>query len=371
MEIRNHTQFLDSLAIGMGPDRQAHMGCILKATFVIPERVDGELLPAEEQLEIMNGDVFFEGDVLGSLEFDADSYVYKPYADIVVNGSAYAPDRRPVNALNVALRVGRYEWAMRITGDRRWLFPTRAVLVPLMSDIEPFVQVPLRYERSFGGFDHLARKWCPENPIGKGFIGRKTRESVHESHLPNIEDPLDLINSWDDQPRTVGWGFVRKDWAPRSALSGRQIDDLHSEFGLPADFDHRYFNGANPDLQVPFLKGDEIIELQHLTPDAYRRFQLPGLTPVVRISRYTSAQALDIHFRAEEETIEDQPVTTEMLDMRLDTLVIMPDKGLLTLVWRTNTPFKDWEFQDIATIDYDSASTPTSVRGYTAREHTR
>lgn len=363
MEIRNQTPFPDGLAIGMGPDRLTHLGCILKATYRIPDRVDGELLPADKQLEILNGDEFFEGDTLGSLEFDSETYVYKPYADIVVNGSAYAPDRRPVNALNVALRVGRYEWAMRVTGNRRWIFPTRAVLVPLISDIEPFVQMPLRYERSFGGFDHLARKWCPENPIGKGFIGRKTRESVHESHLPNVEDPRDLIGSWDDQPRTAGWGFVRNDWAPRSAFVGRQVENMHPEFGLPADFDHRYFNGAHPDLQTPFLKGDEIVELQHLTPDAYRRFQLPGVNPMVAISRFRG----EVNYDPDTEPTVD----TETLAMRLDTLVLMPDDGVLTLVWRANTLIRDLEFQDIAAIDYTIETKPTSPRGSAARATSR
>ena len=368
MEFRNHTDFQDGLAIGMGPDRLAHIGCILKATYRIPEKVDDELVLADEQHEILSGDVFIEGDVLGSLEYDFETYVFKPYADIIVNGSAYAPDRRPVNALNVAVRVGRHEWAMRVSGDRRWIFPTRAVMVPLISDIQPFVQMPLRYERSFGGFDHLARKWCAENPIGKGFIGRKTRESVHESHLPNIEDPQVMIRSWDDQPRTVGWGFIRKDWSPRSAFSGRQIDNLHPEFGLPADFDHRYFNGAHPDLQIPFLKGDEIVELQHLTPDAYRRFQLPGITPSVEISRYTDGASIDDEDYDPE---IERPVVKEKPAMRLDTLVLMPDKGIFTIVWRANTPIKDLELQDIASIDYTINSETASPYSPAARPYAR
>jgi hypothetical protein len=350
MDILNDTPFQEGLAIGMGPDRQAHLAVIVKCTYRLPDGVDGALVQGDDQLPVVTGDEFVDGDVLGSLLYDAENYVFKPRADVAVVGHAYAPAGRPVKALNVALRVGRHEWARRVTGDRQWLFPSRAVLVPLISDPKPFTAIPLRYERSYGGFDHRGRSWCKENPIGRGFIARKTRESVHESFLPNFEDPLNLITSWDDRPPPAGFGMTRRDWYPRAGLMGSRMDTAHEEFGLPGDFDHAYYNAAHPDLQVPYLRGDEEVEMQHLTPDGYRRFKLPGWRPTVSLDLFTDGKTWEEVLAEAVDAPPERPTTPEELAMRLDTLVLLPDDGLLYLVWRGNRPVKSLDLGEVAAI---------------------
>ena len=62
------------------------------------------------------------------------------------------------------------------------------------------------------------------------------------------------------------------------------------------------------------------MELQHLTPDAYRRFQLPGITPSVEISRYTDGASIDDEDYDPE---IERPVVKEKPAMRLDTLKTM------------------------------------------------
>ncbi len=343
MQIANNTGFEDGVVVGPGSSGDMRLGVVVKGTFLIPQQPDGVVVASAEQLELLTGDEYFDGDVMGSVQFEADAVVEKPLVDVVVVGRAYAPGGRPSTRVNVALRVGRHEWALQVTGSRQWLFPSRAVLVPAISDPEPFLTVPLRYERAYGGFDHRGKSWCAENPIGRGYIGKKTRESVHEALLPNIESPQKPIRSWDDRPPTAGFGFVRKDWLPRSRYAGSVAGTLEpdDDTGLAADFDPRFFNAAHPDLQISNLAGDETIELQHLTEDGYRRFRLPGTRLAATFVVIKSG-----HSPTEDNSMAEGSTEALQQDMRLDTLVLLPDRSLLYLVWRASISLK--------TIDMDS-----------------
>ena len=347
MTIVNDSPFEDGLAIGMGPDRQACIAPLLKGTFRIPEGDDGAAAPiADEQLPITTDDEFYKGDITGGVRLESDAVPFKPRTDIVLVGRAYAPRGNPVPVLDVALRVGRVQQAVRVFGDRRWVFPTRLVMVPVVSDPEPFIEMPLVYERAFGGFDHKGRTWCAQNHIGRGFIGKKTRESVDGKPLPNLEDPRQPIRSWDDQPAPVGFGFYGRSWQPRAALTGRAHDDFDPEFGLPADFDHGFFNGAHPALQVPgYLAGNEEIELRHLTPDGYRRFRLPSVQPRITLRLYDAPP----DYESEDAEPESRAVP---LEARLDTLVIFPDDGVFSVVWRGMHPLPGLALETVAGIDY-------------------
>ena len=275
----------------------------------------------------------------GSVRIEADTAPFKPRTDVVVVGQAHAPGGDPVRQLDVSLRIGRIlREVVRVFGDRQWFFPSRMAVVPRITDTAPFVQMPLVYERAFGGMDYKASKWCASNFIGKGFIGRKSKESVDRKPLPNLEHPRDLIQSWDDQPQPVGFGFYRKDWQPRSGYAGslEGQEDGDEEFGLPSDFQFDFFNGAHPRLQVPEeLSGTEQVELRHFTPDEYRQFSLPGLHPQVAVTRGSAPEP------ASEDAPATQSTESEALPMRLDTLVILPDEEQFYLVWRGHTPIRD------------------------------
>ena len=332
MDIQNETPFEHSLAIGLGPDREPHLGAVLKATYTIPARVGGTPEIARTQLPVEGGDEFHRGDVTGSVRTEADNVVFKPRADIVLVGTAYAPGGTPTRQLDAGLRVGTTEQVVRVFGDRRWVFPTRLAVVPTISDPEPFVAMPLVYERAYGGFDPKGKAWCDQNYIGRGVLGEKTRESVDGRPLPNIEDPRALIRSWEDRPDPVGLGFYSKSWKPRADLTGRDIEHLDPDFGLPADFDHGFFNGAHPHLQVPgYLRGDEPVDLLNVTPDGHRRFSLPGVRPEMALDVYTAPLRDD-------DDPETHPRQRVPLAPVLDTLVFFPDDSVFTLVWRASRP---------------------------------
>jgi len=356
MDICNETPFVDGLAIGMGPDRQACLSVLVKATFALPKPGEETPAPAGEQWPIVAADEYFKGDITGSVEYEADAVPFKPRADVVLIGKAHAPGGRPVKALDAMLRVGRLRKVIRVFGDRKWIFPTRLVMVPVISEPEPFTEMPLVYERAFGGFDRKAAKWCAHNYIGKGFLGKKSKESVDGKPLPNLEDPHRLIQSWDDEPMPVGFGFYSKNTQPRAAFAGTQkgLEAPHEYFGLAADFKHDFFNGAYPDLQVSgYLNGDEEVEMVNLTPDGPHRFRLPGVRPVITLHTYVDAPEPAF---AGDADMPERATQATALDAVLDTLVFSPEEGVFCQVWRARRSLRDIEtdIENIARIEIKS-----------------
>ncbi|GIV60319.1 MAG: hypothetical protein KatS3mg043_1408 [Rhodothermaceae bacterium] len=326
MQLLNDTPLAHGLAVGLGPERRPCLAVIVKGTFELPGRPGDAPALAPEQLPVLTEDEFFDGDATGSLRLERDNVPFKPRADVVLVGTAYAPGGRPVRSLDVSVRVGRLQKIVRVFGDRHWMFPTRLVMVPLISDPEPFTEMPLRYEHAFGGFDRKAHKYFNLNYVGKGFLGKKTRESVDGRPLPNLEDPRRLISSWDDEPPPAGFGFYSPHCVPRIRYAGteRGYAQPHPLFGLAADFDPAFYNGAHPDLQAPgYLRGDEEVELVGVTPDGLRRFRLPNRHPAVSLRPVASG---------------DEAAGPQPLPAPLDTLVFLPDEGVFYQVWRAVYP---------------------------------
>ena len=340
MNLHDETPFASGLTIGPGPGGEPCLTVIVKATFTLPRALDGRPEPAAGQLPVAADDVYTDGDVTRSLHLEKDTAPFKPRADVVLVGTAYAPGGRPVPVLDVMLGVGPLRKVLRVFGDRAWMFPSRMVMVPLASEPAPFASMPITYERAFGGIDRKAGRACDRNYAGKGFLGRKTRESVHASPLPNVEDPGRLITSWDDEPMPAGFGFYSPHCQPRARWLGteRGLETPHPIFGLAADFRHDYYNGAHPELQLPgYLRGDEPVELVNLTPDGPRRFRLPGVRPVVALDVNQPPPAQTPSADASP-TSGGRPTREVRPDVRLDTLVLLPDEDRFYLVWRSVYP---------------------------------
>ncbi|WP_412068646.1 DUF2169 domain-containing protein [Rubrivirga sp. IMCC43871] len=320
MDIRNETPFAHGLVIGMGPDRQAHLAVVVKGTFRIPERPGDPVEVADQPIPFATADAHHQDDPTASVRTESDAVVHKPRADVMLAGHAYAPGGRATTETDILLRVGRLEQVIRVIGDRHWEMPMLGG-APTPSAPVPFTAMPLVFERAFGGSDHEGGGLCAENPLGRGYIhGPATAAGTR---LPNLENPRQLIRTWNDRPAPVGWGVFGQAWSPRSQMAGRSTE-LHPQFGLPEDFDPRFHNGAHPGLQLRALAGDEEVELLRVTPDGRRRFALPGRTPRVSVrTRTTTGPNARVS--------EPSPLTVV-----LDTLVLLPDDGVFTLTWRAS-----------------------------------
>jgi len=196
------------------------------------------------------------------------------------------------------------------------------------------------YERAFGGIDEAAAYFCRENPIGRGFIGKKSRVSVHGKPLPNLEDPQNLICSWDSRPRPVGFGFYGRGWMPRLRYAGT-YDEKHQKErapALPVDFSYAFYNGAHRDLQVEGdLRGDETVELHHLSLEPHLRFQLPGVRPKITVTKWAVPPDQWVEQNTTENhvaTLDEVPTVDEAVPAVLDTLVLVPEESVFYEVFR-------------------------------------
>src|SRR5690606_16313300 len=114
----------------------------VKATFdILP---DGRTAISEEQPPVLHLPQHHGEPGHSSIQYDADLVLTKVATDVIVVGQAHAPGGQPVTQLDVGLRVGPIQKVLRVFGDRFWnAFGPSAP--------QPFVSMPLVYERAYGG----------------------------------------------------------------------------------------------------------------------------------------------------------------------------------------------------------------------------
>src|SRR5262249_17958930 len=216
----------------------------------------------------------------------------------------------------------------------------------------PFPTMYLAYERSLGGIDSPAALYCKENIVGVGFIGKNIRASVDGKPLPNLEDPDNLIRSWNTHPKPVGFGFYGRGWMPRLQYAGTYDEKYRKEVApaMPKDFSYALFNGAHPVLQVdPYLRGDEEVELINVSRKSPVRFRLPGLTPKVRVLRWSPDREVWLEAHAGDPDT-NPPLEEEPIKMNLDTLVFLPDEGIFYEVFRGSCALSRLDSPEIARV---------------------
>jgi len=353
MKIDNQTLF-DAAALPVkGPEDKPAIAIIVKGTFEFgPDR---PVNPAADPIPIFYGDEFHPGEAQGSVRFESDICPFKPSADIVLVGRAYAPGGKAVPFLDASLRVGNTRKTLRVFGDRIWKRSSR-LLPASSSKPAPFSTMDLIYEKAFGGSDTEGGGVCVENPVGKGFFVKKTKKVIHQALLPNIEDPGNPIKTPADHPFPAGFGFYGRGWQPRASLLGTYDETWEAERSPdpPSDFRFDFYNGAHPDLQVKgYLSGDEEVLLSNLTPEGRSRFMLPGVHPRVTVAK--SVEMSTVSSGAPQDpgsTVPPtSPVVKEEVPLQLDTLCLLPDEGRFYQVWRGLCPIRDLESFEVHAIE--------------------
>jgi hypothetical protein len=295
MELVNLTPYAADTAITMDGTGTELLLVVVKATFLL---TDGAPALAPEQAPPVSADAYAGEPDASSLVQATETTLYKPAADVVVQGSAFPPRGRGSEAL-VALEIGPIRKIIRVVGDRRWK-NARGVD---MSTPEPFVEMPLTYERAFGGRDASAsppEAW-PKNPVGVGFRGKGSRAPVAGTPLPNLEDPQRPTSRATDRLPARAFGPIAPSWSPRVAYAGT-YDAVWQRNRMPfppVDFDARFHQVAPADqVLAGYLTGGEGVGLTGMRAGggAYR-FTLPALAPevVVRVDgeRVTPAVRCD------------------------------------------------------------------------------
>ena len=262
-----------------------------------------------------------------SPRYATDFAPWKPKVDVLLVGSCHQPSGKPGPVARPVLSVGQLRKELVVFGERRWLETAPGQFVP--SDPKPFNSIPLSYENAFGGpgFD--------ANPVGRGFTTEAAPNVGSLPSLPNLERAGKLLRSPRDQQEPVGFGPLDRFWAAHRAKLGT-YDQSWQETRwpyFPEDFDWSFWNSAPSDQQLEELRGDERVVLEGLIEGRPRvELDLPALRPRCFAQRKEASAPI------------------EELTMRLDTLHIDGDAGLVTLVWRGLLPVANRRFTDVAAL---------------------
>ncbi len=282
---------------------------------------------------------------------DSDCWAWKSFTDVVVQGTART--QTPRQSLEVLLSVqgkrASFERTLSVTGDR-WV--DRGATGLVLSEAVPFTEMPLTYDRAYGGTDELAEERQSDEETLNYFVKQVSREDNEELSAfsyprnfagrgyliemdgapglawPNLEFPEDRLRlsalakplyEWGDRPYPAAFDWFHHTWFPRSAhlldlppIHDDKIPDAERRLGLFEEgwenksvqtrSIHPFANGAHPYLCRKRLSGDETVKVTHTSPDG-RDFvaKLPGLEPKVALklvgdSKVVIPASLDLVF---------------------------------------------------------------------------
>jgi hypothetical protein len=319
LQVRNETPFEPGLFVF--PDAQGvdTLYVVVKASFSLGR--DGPVV-AEKQQKLVLADEYWGEPGQSSLKYASEAHLLKPGTDVVLLGEAYAPKGKPVASSLVSVKVGALRKLVQVIGDRRW---KSGLTSPSPSSPEPFLRMPLTYERAYGGVHTLDAERGkvlsePRNPVGRGFRGKRSASELQGLPLPNLEDPLKLIQAVTDTPSPAGFGFVAPSWQPRQAFAGTYDQAWQERRApyLPLDFRAEFFLTAPPELSArEFLKGGEPVEIIGASPNGVQRFKLPVCRLAVSVK--VAGQA-------------HKP------SLQLETVVLEPGEDRFTMLWRGAVP---------------------------------
>lgn len=278
--IVNHTPFETRTGIFINPDRSRSLTAVAAATFSIPDQDGATCGLAAEQIVPQPMASYFGEPRRSSMRRPADVVPYKPGTDVVLVGHAYAPRGQPVRELVASVKVGSLHKSLVVVGDRTWR-PTDAGLA--MSEPEPFVRMPLVYERAFGGCPRSQRDESrpdrdERNPVGTGYC--VVESDADGTRLPNLETPEARVTSWRSVPPITGFGAMDDHWASRRRFAGTYDAAwrVNQRPSLPRDFDPRFYSVASSGLWTPgTLCGELPVELVHVSATPVMRFRLPDV----------------------------------------------------------------------------------------------
>ncbi|MDQ1812070.1 DUF2169 domain-containing protein [Massilia sp. CCM 9210] len=276
-----------------------------------------------------------------------DDIMPKQRAEALLAGQAFAPAGKALGQMHVRLRVGQIDKSLRVWGERQWrygLLPRYAVSQP-----QPFLSMPLVYERAYGGAHY------PANPTGRGpsaawFAGLRGRTS---GPMHNLDYPQSCVLSRAKPARPAGFGAIDLGWAPRK--------DKHGSFdqrwlredapGLARDIDWSIFNVAPADQwQDGYFSGGEAYRLEGLHP----------ALPVIE-GRLPRSQARAFVVRDGQSAAQ-----AEEVPLNFDTVWFFPEHELGCVLFHGQTTIGDSDALDIDAlmIAYEHAGQPKSVEHY-------
>lgn len=309
-KILNKTDFKAGQALVQdGMTGESHWLVAVKGTFTISP--EGELSIAEDQADIVINPKFRGEEFQSSLLYETDM-VLKSKVDLILNATCYAPNGEDVTSLVAGVQIGGWSKFLNVFGPRNWV---QIMGLITKTNPLPFQQIPIVYERAYGGLDELSieQAFDPRNPVGRGFT--KRRSHLNNLSVPNIEYMKFPTKKRSKKNRIAGFSAVSSDWQSRSRYAGT-YDKYWEENRyplLPLDFNPLYHQCAPEDQVFDTIHNGEHVRLTNLC-----RFSptFDFAIPSIEIECETLIQG-------EKKT---QPA-------KLQTILIEPDSPRLIMVW--------------------------------------
>jgi hypothetical protein len=310
LQLKNRSPFSPAIAVFPDKDGVDTLFVVVKATFTIGPKV----AIAEAQVAPVAADEYWGEPGASSIKYASELHLGKPTTDVALVGKAWAPNGKPVFESAVMVSVADRKQIAQVYGDRVW--KGRGLSSP-----EPFLSLPLVYERAFGGSYQApdGPLFAEErNPVGRGFLGKRPPDVLAGHKAPNVEHLSIKLERLGDTPPPVGFGFVAPSWLSRRRHAGTYDKAWQKSRApyLPADFNPAFFSCASPELVMPkFLRGGELVKVAGASRQGGLHFELPREQPKVSV---TIAGA-----------VEHPPVN-------LETLLIEPEENRFCLTWRAS-----------------------------------
>jgi hypothetical protein len=307
LQLKNSTPFAANMALFPNEQGVDTLYLMVKASF----KIGSKWVLADEQIPPVEADEYWGEPNESSLKYASDYHIGKPATDIVMLGNAYAPNATPVKQLDVSLEVGKVNKTVRVFGNRVWKNGSIAAA-------EPFQTMPMIYEKAFGG-SHITDEVNlidEKNPVGSGYVGKRSVSEMNNIALPNLEDPAMLIQKISDQPEPACFAFSSPTWKPRVNFVGTYDKTWQTQRApyLPEDFNRRFLNMAHRSLIYPgYLEGGEQVRITNMHSSGDMQFYLPRVNIVSEVE--VSNQLANPAFT-------------------LETLLIEPNQLQLSMVWR-------------------------------------
>jgi hypothetical protein len=320
--------------MGMRPDGRELLVVVVKGTFTIPNDPKKEPTLAEEQVPLVEADVFTGEPGLSAPLYESDYAPRKPRCDVLLNGSAYAPRGRPTTRVTVSLRVGSLHKSFDVVGNRSW---KSGIFMVGSTDPEPFTVMPISYNNAFGGVDRYQEdpakhRWYPTNHAGVGYHEYLDAEFVYGMPRPNTEETGRRITDPRGKYRPMALGPIGRAWQPRPKYAGtydqKWLDEVFPF--LPADFKEDYYQAAPSDQRIDYPKGGEEVVLTNLTAEGNTTFRLPrvGVPVSFFLKNFNESPSRGV----------------------VDLVLMEPDSGRVTILWRCSLPLRRNIFEVVQAV---------------------
>lgn len=254
-----------------------------------------------------------------------DYWMPKQTGEVLIWGKAIAPENVPIKTMEVKLDFGEIRKTLAVHGRRYWV-PN--LLGGSLSDTEPFVEMPLTYERAFGGagFGHC--------PVGKGYNANRRIDAGETVELPNVEFANKQILHPGDTPLPACFMPADLTWPGRLPQGTFDRNWFKHRFpAMPEDYDWSAYNLAPPDQRIAgYFHGNEAFSLSGFHADhPLIASRLPGL----RMRGF---------FRSKD------TIALQEIPMVLDTVCLFPSGLFGVLLFRGGCETMTYDGRDISEL---------------------